>query len=91
MNFQLNIASNDKSTNSDGSDTSDHGVAPSIDNDYTNAKAEVRKATKGEDRGVFWSRLVVKVTKIIVAVTLTAVTYRQLKSAETNEFLSAVS
>ena len=88
----LSIGNNmDKSTSSDGSDTSDHDANPSINNDYSNANTEVRRAMKGEDRLVFWSRLLVKVTKIIVAISLTAATYRQLKKAETNEFLAAVS
>jgi hypothetical protein len=91
MNFQPSIASSNQSSSSDGSDTSDNNDAPCIDNEYSAAKAEVHKAMKGEDRGVFWSRLVVKVTKIIVAVTLTVVTFKQLKRAEQNEFHEAVS
>ena len=81
----------DHSDSSDGSDTSDPQGAPSVDNDYNNARAEVRNATKGIDRGVLLWRLVVKVTMIVVAITLTALTYVQLKHAETNEFLVAVS
>ena len=82
---------NDNSVSSDGSGTSDQNDLPIDSNDYTNAKAEVRIAIKGDDRGVFLWQLVVKIIMIVIAIALTVATYVQLKQAETNEFLTAVS
>jgi hypothetical protein len=87
----MEFPSDDNSDSSDGSDTSGRNDLPSGENDYTSAKSEVRNATRGDDRGVFLWRLVVKITMIVIAITLTVATYSALKQTETNEFLSAVS
>jgi hypothetical protein len=87
----MEFPSNDNSDSSDGSDTSGRNDLPSGENDYTNAKSEVRNATKGDDRGVFLWRLIVKITMIVIGITLTVATYTSLKQSEMNEFLSAVS
>ena len=81
----------DGSESSDGSDSNDRNDLPNVGTDYTNAKQEVRNATRVDDRGVFLWRLVVKIVMIVIAITLTAITYVQLKRSETNEFLAAVS
>jgi hypothetical protein len=82
----------DTSNNSnDGSETSFHDVNSSTDNEYTNATAEVRKATKGEDRSVFWSSLLVKVTKVAVAISLTLLVFNILKRSELKQFQASVS
>ena len=88
MNFQK---PNDDSESSDGSHTNDQYDPTNVDTEYTNAKAEVQTVTKGDDRGVFFFRLIVKVTMIVVATTLTTLTYVQLTQSEESEFLSAVS
>jgi hypothetical protein len=81
----------DDSISSDGSVTSEPNDAPVVDNDYNNANSEVRNVTRGDDRGVFLLRMVVKITMIAIAIALTAVTYAQLKRWETEEYRSAVS
>ena len=89
--FQPDSTNMDASESSDGSEMSSRDVNSCMDNEYSNATAEIRRSTKGEDRSVFWSSLVVKVTKIVVAIALTVLIYWILKSAESIHFHAAVS
>lgn len=82
---------NDISERSDGADSIDQSVPASVGNDYTNAKAEVRTATKGDDRGIFLLRLVVKVTMIAIAIAITTIVYITSKESEKNGFINTVS
>ena len=90
MDAQSSIGS-DNSISSDASETSEHYDNPCNENEYTNATAEIRESTKGEDRSVFWSSFVVKVTKISVAISLTLLVFFALKSSESKQFRSDVS
>ena len=60
------------------------------DSNYNDANAEVLRALKGDDRGVFWWKLVVKVMMICVAILLTTMTYVQLSQSEANDFEASV-
>lgn len=89
--FQPDSTNMDASESSDGSEMSSRDVNSCMDNEYSNATAEIRRSIKGEDRSVFLSSLVVKVTKIVVAIALTVLIYWILKSAESIHFHAAVS
>jgi hypothetical protein len=91
MNLQSTDDKMDSSNSSYGSETSLHDINSSTENEYANATAEVRKATKGETLGYFWSSLVLKIKKIIVAISLTMLVYGILQSSETKQFHTAVS
>ena len=83
----------------DDSEASDHDtdtnsdchLNTSPDTNYSDANAEVMQVFKGDDRSVFWWRIVVKVIMIIVAVLLTTLTYIQLSMSERNDFEASVS
>jgi hypothetical protein len=57
---------------------------------YSDADAEVRRGLKGEDRGVFCWRLVVKIIMISMAIILTTLTYVLLSKSEEKDFKAAV-
>ena len=86
---------NDRSEDSDSSDhdtdtNSDANVNVTHDTSYTDANAEVQEAFKDDDRSVFWWRCIVKIIMILVASTLTLLTYLQLSKLEQKEFEAAV-
>lgn len=89
------IISSDDNDDSDASDhdtntNSDSNLDTSPDTNYSDANAEVVQAFKGDDRGVFCWRIVVKVIMIIVAVVLTTLTYFQLLESERQDFETSV-
>jgi hypothetical protein len=86
---------NDDNDDSDASDhdtdtNSDSNLDASPDSNYSDANAEVTQTFKGDDRGVFFWRIVVKVIMIIVAVVLTTLTYVQLSASERQDFEASV-
>jgi hypothetical protein len=83
----------------DGSESSAHDttsdndgtIVNSSETNFNNATTEVRQALKGDNRGVFMWRTVVKSIMIVMAVLLTTATYVQLSRSEERAFKAAVS
>ena len=98
MEDNYNNARNHHDDNND-SDASDHDTEAnsdghldtSPDTNYSDANAEVMQVFKGDDRSVFWWRIVVKAIMIFVAILLTILTYIQLSMSERNDFEASVS
>lgn len=83
----------------DGSASSDHetdtnadtNLSDAPDTNYTDANSEVHQAFKGDDRGVFCWRIVVKLIMIFIATLVTTMTYKELSKSERNDFEASVS
>ena len=88
--YQNNDDGRSESSDHDTDTNSDLNMNCPPDSNYNDANAEVLRALKGDDRGVFWWKLVVKVMMICVAILLTTMTYVQLSQSEANDFEASV-